>query len=107
MVAVAVTTLARSSNSLVDKTGYVKATEVQGDSFELGAKVVYQGREMLVIKGVDSDGELRMLDSSGLKILAEVLPQTKVTSLKCATSDSAIWPSIPPSPLDTNDTRLR
>ena len=44
----------------------MKATEVQGASKKVGAKVVYQGREMIVSKGVDSDGDLKMLDLSGV-----------------------------------------
>ena len=80
----------------MSETGYVKATEVQGDSFEVGAKVVYQGREMVVSSGIDSDGEIKMTDSSGLKVLAEVLPQTSITSLKCAASDCARYGPISP-----------
>ena len=34
---------------------------MQGDSKEVGAKVVYQGREMIVSQGVDSDGDMRMI----------------------------------------------
>ena len=58
------------------ETGYVKASEVQGDSMEVGAKVIYQGREMVVSKGVDRDGELKMkpvADLSGITALAEAL----------------------------------
>ena len=36
----------------------MNATEVQGASKEVGAKVVYQGREMIVSEGVDSDAVL-------------------------------------------------
>ena len=51
-----------SFNNLGDgETGYVKATEVQGStSFSVGDKVTYQGREMIVSKGRDSDGEIKM-----------------------------------------------
>ena len=33
------------SNNLASETDYVKATEVEGESKEVGAKVIYQGRE--------------------------------------------------------------
>jgi hypothetical protein len=51
------------------KTGYVKASEVQGDSKEVGAKVVYQGREVVVSKGVDGDGEMKMVDMDDATIV--------------------------------------
>ena len=66
----------------------MKATEVQGVSNEVGAKVVYQGREMIVSKGVDRDGELKMVDPdwlSGITALADALKaNAALTSLKCA-----------------------
>ena len=61
------------SNNLASETGYVKATEVQGASKEVGAKVIYQGREMTVSKGIDVDGELLMADYSGVIAFAEML----------------------------------
>ena len=63
----------------------MKATEVQGASKEVGAKVVYQGREMIVRQGVDSDGELKMADLSGVVALADALTvNATLTSLKYA-----------------------
>ena len=63
----------------------MKATEVQGASKEVGAKVVYQGREMIVSKGVDRDGDLKMVDLSGVIALADALKaNAALTSLKCA-----------------------
>jgi Ran GTPase-activating protein (RanGAP) involved in mRNA processing and transport len=67
-----------SSNNLGDgETGYVKATKVQGDSFNKGDKVMYQGREMIISKGKDSDGEIKMKpvtqDLSGIKAVADAL----------------------------------
>ena len=50
-------------------SGYVKASEVEGDSKEVGAKVVYQGREMVVSTGVDDDGELMMIDMNDATIV--------------------------------------
>ena len=42
-----------SDNNLGGETDYIKASEVEGESKEVGAKVIYQGREMVVSKGVD------------------------------------------------------
>ena len=58
---------------LVSETGYVKASEVEGDSKEVGAKVIYQGREMVVSKGINSDGKLKMRDFSGITAIADAL----------------------------------
>ena len=57
-----------AGNKLAD-SGYVKASEVEGDSKEVGAKVVYQGREMVVSTGVDDDGELKMIDMNDATIV--------------------------------------
>ena len=65
-----------SSNNLTGETAYIKASEVEGDSFEVGDKVIYWGREMLVSKGKDFDGEIKMrpLDwRSGIQALADAL----------------------------------
>ena len=63
----------------------MNATEVQGASKEVGAKVVYQGREMIVSEGVDSYDELKMVDLSGITALADALKaNAALTSLKCA-----------------------
>ena len=67
------TDLNLSMNNLVVETDYIKATEVEGDSKEVGAKVVYQGREMTVSEGIDSDGELTVADFSGVLALADAL----------------------------------
>ena len=63
----------------------MKATKVKGASKKVGAKVMYQGREMIVSMGVDSDGELKMVDLSGVIALADALKaNAALTSLKCA-----------------------
>ena len=67
------TELNLANNGIVSETGYVKASEVEGESKEVGAKVIYQGREMTVSKGVDRDGELRMKDFAGVVAIAEAL----------------------------------
>ncbi|EOD35777.1 hypothetical protein EMIHUDRAFT_467364 [Emiliania huxleyi CCMP1516] len=49
-------------------TGWIKASEVEGESKEVGAKVIYQGREMVVSTGVtrdsedEEDGKLKLVD---------------------------------------------
>jgi len=62
-----------ASNHLAGETGYVKATKVQGSSFHVGDKVLYEGREMVVSMGKDSDGDIKMIDMSGVKALADGL----------------------------------
>ena len=70
---------------MAGETGYVKASEVQGESKEVGAKVIYQGREMTVSKAPDDDGDIKMVDLSGVLALAASLPECKsLTSLKYA-----------------------
>ena len=66
-------------------TAYIKTREVQGSSFEVGAKVTYEGREMTVSKAPGSDRNMRMVDLSGVMALAACLPECRsLTSLKCA-----------------------
>ena len=73
------------ANNNLAETGYIQKSEVQGSSFEVGAKVTYQGREMTVSKAPDSDGDIKMLDMSGVLALAASLPECKtLTRLKCA-----------------------
>ena len=81
------TNLNLTSNNLGDgETGYVKADTVQGSSFDVGDKVIYQGREMIVSEGKDSGGDIRMKpvapDVSGVKALADaLLVNTSLTNL--------------------------
>ena len=73
-----------ANNDLVGET-YLNAAEVQGDSKEVGAKVIYQGREMVVSKDIDRYGELKMYDFSGITAMAEALKVNKgLSSIKCA-----------------------
>ena len=73
-----------ANNNLVSETNYVKASKVQGGSKEVGAKVIYQGREMTVSQGVDNDGELFMTDFSGVVAIAEALQSNSLlTDIKC------------------------
>ena len=70
---------------------------MQGSSFEVGAKVTYEGREMTVSRAPkgrdgDSDGdsddcrdEMNLVDYSAVFALAAALPEAKsLRSLKCA-----------------------
>ena len=59
------------SDNHLGETGYVKAAEVQGSSFNEGDKVIYQGREMIISKGKDSDGDIKMHDPTGVEALAD------------------------------------
>ena len=62
------------------ETDYVKQSKVQGESFEIGAKVIYEGKEMIVSKAPDSDGDIKMksiIDLSGVLAIAEVLKTNK------------------------------
>ena len=66
---------------------------MQGSSFDVGAKVTYEGREMTVSKAPDSDGEIKMVDLAGFLAFAASLPECKnLTSLKCA----SFTPNSPP-----------
>ena len=71
------------SNNLATETDYVNKSKVQGSSFEIGAKVTYEGREMTVRQAPDDDGDIKMRDLSGVLALAACLPGCKsLTSLK-------------------------
>ena len=67
------TSLDLASNNLGGATGYVKASMVQGTSFNVGDEVIYKGRKMIVSKGKDTDGEIMMIDTSGVKAVADAL----------------------------------
>ena len=70
-------------NNSLGQTGYVNKSKVQGTSFEVGAKVTYEGREMTISKAPDSDGDIKMVDLSGVMALSACLPECKsLTSLK-------------------------
>ena len=45
------TDLNLASNKLAGETDYVNATKVQGSSFNVGDKVAYEGREMVISEG--------------------------------------------------------
>ena len=53
-----------------DESGYIKKSACSGASFEVGKPVIYQGKQCIVSKAVDSDGDLivkfppAMLDTS-------------------------------------------
>ena len=54
------TSLDLSSNNLGGETDYIKASKVQGKSFNIGDEVIYEGRKMIVSKGKDRDGDIKM-----------------------------------------------
>ena len=86
-----------ASNGL-GETGYIKTSEVQGSSFEVGAKVTYEGREMTVSMAPDSDGDIKMYDLSGFMALAACLPECRsLTSLKCAAATPKCLLTLPVS----------
>ena len=62
------------------ETDYVNQSEVQGQSFEIGAKVIYEGQEMIVSKAPDGDGDIKMKslpDLSWVLAIAEALKVNK------------------------------
>ena len=72
------------------ETGFIKKSKVRGSSFEVGAKVTYEGREMTVSMAPDIFGEIKMVDLSGIMALAASLPECGLTSLKCAAANSSV-----------------
>ena len=74
-----------ASNNLSGETDYVNKSKVQGSSFEIGAKMTYEGREMTVSKAPNHVGDIKMVNMSGVFALAAALPEAKsLRSLKCA-----------------------
>ena len=59
-----------SGNNLVQESSYIKKSECSGPSFNVGDIVVYKGEECSVSKGVDSDGELKVLFTAAFAVLA-------------------------------------
>ena len=75
-----------ASNHMVSETGYVnKMRAVQGESFDVGAKVMYSGRQMTVCRADERAGEIKMVDTSAMFALCDALPRmTALTELECA-----------------------
>ena len=77
-----------SSNDLAGgtETGNVKASKVQGSSFNVGDRVIYEGKDMIVSEGKDSDGDIKMKtlhDMAGIMAIADALRVNAVlTSLE-------------------------
>ena len=67
------TNLDLSGNNIGGETDYIKASEVEGESKQVGAMVIYEGREMVVSQGVDSDGDLTLRDTAGVLAIAKAL----------------------------------
>jgi len=72
-----VASLSLAGNDLLGDTDWIKQSEVHGESFEVGAKVVYQGREMTVSTAPNSDGGLKMIELAGIAALCDALPKMK------------------------------
>ena len=54
----------------------IKASTIQGESFNVRDKVAYQGREMIVTRGKDSEGRIKMKPLewlSGIAAIADAL----------------------------------
>ena len=65
-------------------TGWVIPSKVQGESFEVGAKVTYDGNQM-IIQAVYSDGDIKMQNLSAIFALCAALPKMRaLIELKCA-----------------------
>jgi len=79
-VSASLTSVNLTRNNLTGETGCVKASEVQGISFEVGDKVIYKGREMLVSTGKDSDGEIRMKPLDRLSVINAVADALRVSA---------------------------
>jgi predicted TIM-barrel fold metal-dependent hydrolase len=71
---------------MVSKTDDVQKSKVQAESFAVGAKVMYKGREMIVSRAPEYEAELmKMIDLSAIFALCDALPQmTALIELKCA-----------------------
>ena len=81
-----------ASNELASETDFVKKSKVQGRSFAVGAKVTYEGREMTVSMAPKRNGDMKMIDLSGVMALTACLLECRsLTSLKCA---AAAHPSV-------------
>jgi len=74
------TSIDLASNNMVSETGHVWMGEVQGESYDVGAKVMYNGRQMTVSQAPDSGGDMRMLDFTAIDALFDALP--RMTALK-------------------------
>ena len=66
------TDLNLTNNNITGRTDGINASEVEGESKEVGAKVIYQGREMIV-RWMYSYGELELEDPTGVIAIAKVL----------------------------------
>ena len=77
-----VTTLDLSSNNLGGQSSYIKKSKLSGETFKLGDRVLWMGREVVVSVEEDSDGDLKVSDLSGITALASALTfNAKVKSL--------------------------
>ena len=61
---------------------YIKEALLQGSSFAKGAVVTYAGYPATVVKEKDSDGDIKVQSFAGVMAIADVLPQTNISSLR-------------------------
>ena len=59
------------SNRLAGQTNHVKASKVGGTSFSVGDAVTYLGVDMIISQGRDGGGDIKLVDMSGAKALAD------------------------------------
>ena len=71
-----------AGNGLGNETKWVNPSGVQGDSKEVGATVVYEGREM-VVSTVHHGGDLKMIDMSDAAIVQLQQAAHAGLTLKC------------------------
>ena len=99
------TSIDLSSNNLAGETDLLGADQVKGTSFEVGDKVTYEGREMIVSEDMKHQGILfiKMIDLSGVKVTAAQarriapLPTVRIASAEVGTMAPRMptWPLFP------------
>ena len=70
------TDLNLASNNLAGETDWVPPAKVQGEK-QVGATVIYEGREMMISQ-IYSDGDVKMVDLTGVKALAAAVSVSAV-----------------------------
>ena len=74
LVMTSLTSLNLAQNNLGGDTGLIEATKVQGTSFNMGDKVIYEGREMMISQEGSSYIKMKPVDwLSGINAIADAL----------------------------------
>ena len=77
------------------KSCFNKLEEVQGSSFNVGDKVMYRGREVIVSYGKDDHGDIKMIDLSGVKAIADALRiSASITSVRPSPELQSTGPAL-------------